>query len=33
MDGFNDGIILLDGASAPQQLDVSVGGGSMIAYT
>jgi len=33
MDGFNDDIILLDGASAPQQLDVSVGGGSMIAYT
>jgi serine/threonine protein phosphatase PrpC len=33
MDGLVDDIILLDGATAPQQLDVQVGGGSMIAYT
>jgi serine/threonine protein phosphatase PrpC len=33
MDGLVDDIILLDGATAPQQLDVNVGGGSMIAFT
>jgi serine/threonine protein phosphatase PrpC len=33
MDGLVDDIILLDGATAPQQFDVQVGGGSMIAYT
>jgi len=33
MDGLVDDIILLDGATAPQQLDVQIGGGSMIAYT
>lgn len=33
MNQAGDDIVLLDGATSPQQLDIAVGGGTMLAYT